>query len=86
MECGSYIAIKLLEHTMKVSECVFERRIREKVKIDAMHFGFMPGKGTTDAIFTVRQVQEKYECKRKKLYFAFVDLEKVFDKNTQRGH
>ena len=44
--------IKLLEHAMKVIECVFERRIKEKVKIDAMQFGFMPGKGTTDAIFT----------------------------------
>jgi len=36
---------------MKVIERVFERRIREKVKIDAMQFGLMPGKGTTDAIF-----------------------------------
>ena len=25
--------------------CVNERRIREKVKTDAMQFGFMPGKG-----------------------------------------
>jgi len=45
-----------------------------------MQFGFMPGKGTTDAIFTVRQMQEKYECKAKKLYFAFVDLENAFDR------
>jgi len=45
---------------MKVAERVFERRIREKVKIDAMQFGFMPGKGTTYAIFTVRQMKEKY--------------------------
>ena len=45
-----------------------------------MQFGFMPGKGTTDAIFTVWQMQEKYGCKRKKLYFAFVDLEKAFDR------
>ena len=66
---------------MKVIEHVFERRIREKVKIDAMmQFGFWPGKGTTDAIFTVQQMQEKYTCKGKKLYFAFVDLEKVFDR------
>ena len=69
---------------MKVIERVFERRIREKVKIDAMQFGFMPGKGTTDVIFTVRQMQEKYGCKGKKLYFAFVDSEKAFDKSTQR--
>ena len=34
MECSSYTAIKLLEHKMKVIECVFEIRIREKVKID----------------------------------------------------
>jgi len=69
-------AMKLLEHAMKVIERVFERRIREKVNIDAMQFGFTPGKGTTDAIFTVWQMQEKYGCKEKKLYFAFVDLEK----------
>jgi len=37
----------------------------------------LPGKGTTDAIFTVRQMQEKYGCKGKKLYFAFVDLKKI---------
>ena len=36
MECGSYRAIKLLKHAMKVIERVFKRRIREKVKIDAM--------------------------------------------------
>ena len=53
MECGSYRSIKLLEHVMNVIERVFERRITEKVKIDAMQFGFMPGKGTTDTIFTV---------------------------------
>jgi len=45
-----------------------------------MQFGFMPWKGTTDAIFTVWQMQEKYGCKRKKLCFTFVDLEKAFDR------
>nr|ACH48202.1 reverse transcriptase-like protein [Cyriopagopus schmidti] len=36
-----------------------------------MQFGFMPGKGTIDAIFLVRQLQEKYRGKGKKLYYAF---------------
>ena len=62
MECGSYRAIKLLKYAMKVIERVFERRIREKVKIDAMQFGFMPGKGTTDAVFRVRQMQTMMQC------------------------
>ncbi len=78
LECGSYRAIKLLEHGMKVLERVLERRIRKKVKMDEMQFGFMPGRGTTDALFIVRQLQEKY-MKRKKLFLGFVDLEKAFD-------
>ena len=45
-----------------------------------MQFGFMKGKGTTDAIFIVRQMQEKFRVKVKKLYFGFVDLEKAFDR------
>ena len=45
-----------------------------------MQFGFMPGRGTTDAIFILRQLQEKHLAKNKKLYFAFVDLEKAFDR------
>ncbi|MBJ5565719.1 reverse transcriptase family protein, partial [Salmonella enterica subsp. enterica serovar London] len=80
LECGSYRAVKLLEHAMKVVERVLEQRIRNQVRVDEMQFGFMPGKGTTDAIFLVRQLQEKYHGKGKKLYYAFVDLEKAFDR------
>ena len=45
--------------------------------IDDMQFGFMKGNGT---IFIVRQMQEKFRAKGKKLYFGFVDLEKAFDR------
>ena len=45
-----------------------------------MQFGFMKGKGTNDAIFTVRQTQENFRVKAKKLHFGFVDLEKAFDR------
>ena len=39
---------------------VVEKRIRCQVSIDNMQFGFMLGKRTTDAIFIMRQVQEKH--------------------------
>jgi hypothetical protein len=80
MDCSSYRGIKLLEHAMKVLERVLAKRIREQVTIDDMQFGFRPGKGTTDAIFIVRQLQEKHQAKRKNLFYAFVDLEKAFDR------
>src|SRR3954465_12643647 len=80
LECSSYRGIKLLDHVLKVWERVFEARLRKTVKIDDMQFGFSPGKGTTDAIFIVRQVQEKLLGKQKELWMAFVDLEKAFDR------
>ena len=54
--------------------------IRQVVSIDDSQFGFVPGRGTTDAIFVVRQLQEKYLAANKRLYMAFVDLEKAFDR------
>jgi len=63
MECGSYRGIKLLEHAMKVVERIFEYRIRQQIVIDDMQFGFMKGKGTTDAIFMGRQMQENFRVK-----------------------
>ena len=49
--CRSYRSIKLLGQPMKVLERVLEKWIRCQVSIDNMQFGFMPGKGTPDAIF-----------------------------------
>ena len=50
------------------------------VNIDEMQIAFLPGRGTTEAIFIVCQLQEKYiAAPNKRLYFAFVDLEKAFD-------
>ena len=67
MECGSHRGIKLLEHAMKVFERVIEARVMRRVQIDSMQFGFSPGKGTIDAIFIIRQLQEKYLAKKKDL-------------------
>ena len=59
MECESNRGIKLLEHATKVVERIFEHRIRQQIDIDDMQFGFMKG----DAIFMVRQMQEKFRAK-----------------------
>ena len=36
--------------------------------------------GTTHAIFIARQLQERYRGKHRELWWAFVDLEKAFDR------
>jgi len=59
MECGSYKGIKLLEDAMKAVEWIFEHIIQQQIEVDDTQFGFMKGKGTTDAIFTVKQKKRR---------------------------
>ena len=40
----------------------------------------MPGKGTIDALFLVRRLQEEHRAKAKRMYMCFVDLKKAFDR------
>ena len=65
---------------MKILQRLVDTLIRQLVSIDNSQLGFVLGRGTTDASFVVRQLQEKYLAANKRLYMAFVDLEKVFDR------
>ena len=79
LEQGKYRGLKLLDQVMKVLQRVASNILRQQVCIDDIPFGFMPERSTTDAIFIVRQLQEKFYAINKTLCMAFVDLEKAFD-------
>ena len=40
----------------------------------------MPGKSTTDAMFALRMLIERYRAGQKELHCVFVDLEKAYDR------
>ena len=48
--------------------------------ISKQQYGFMPGKGTTDAMFALRMLMEKYRKGQRELHCVFVDLEKAYDR------
>lgn len=67
MECSSYRGMKLLDQVMKLFERIIEKKVRRRVEVNDMQFGFRPGKNcfrpgrvTTDAIFIVCQIQESF--------------------------
>ena len=66
----------------KVYGRVLINRIRDRTEnaIAEVQGGFRRGRGCTDQTFIVRQIGEKYIAKGKEVYFAFLDLEKAYDR------
>ena len=65
---------------MKLWARVVERRIRSEFTFSEQHYGFMPGKSTTYALFALRVLMEKYREGQEELHCVFVDLEKAYAK------
>ena len=81
-ECSNFRGISLLSVVGKVYGRVLINRIRDKTEnvIAEVQGGFRRGRGCTDQVFIVRQICEKYLGKGKDVYFAFLDLEKAYDR------
>ena len=56
------------------------RRFLRIVFVDEMQFSFMLERGTVDAVFILRRMQEEYHVEGKTLYMCFVDLKNAFDR------
>ena len=81
-ECCNYRGISLLSVVGKVYGRILINRIRDKTEqmISEVQGGFRRGRGCMDQVFIVRQICEKYLAKGKNVYFAFMDLEKAYDR------
>ena len=83
--CSCYRAVKLLEHGMMVVRRELEKRLRRIVSVDEIQFGFMPERGTIDAVFILRRIQTEYHANEKTLYMHFVDIEKAFHRVLRKA-
>ena len=81
-ECGNYRGISLLSVVGKLFGRILIKRIREGTEgaLKEEQCGFRIGRGCVYQIFAVRQVSEKYLEKGKDVYWAFMDLEKAYDR------
>jgi len=85
-DCGNYRGISLLSIAGKVLARILNNRLRPIAEsiLPESQSGFRPSRGTTDMIFSVRQLQEKCREQHQPLYLAFIDLTKAFD-SVHRG-
>ncbi|PIK60804.1 endonuclease-reverse transcriptase [Apostichopus japonicus] len=81
-DCSKHRTISLLCHASKVLLEVIRNRLAHFVmpQIAEEQFGFVAGKGTTDAILTIRNIIEKtVKTQDQQLWLMLVDYSKAFD-------
>ena len=61
----------------------YEARLKDSVEISKQQYGFIPGKGTTDVMFSLKMLIEKYREGQRELYCVFVNLQKAYDRVSQ---
>jgi len=79
--CGNYRGISLLSIPRKVFAWVLLNRLTSVAEgfLPEAQCGFRVGRGTTDIIFSLKQIQEKCIEQNMLLYIVFVDFTKAFD-------
>ena len=81
LDPANYRAITLLSIPGKVFCRMILNRIQETIDTHLMEeqCGFRSSRGTTDAVFAVRQIMEKARERRLQLHWNFVDFKAAFD-------
>ena len=79
---GKYRGITLLGQVLKLLERILDKRIRVRVEaeIGEEQQGFRRGRGTSDGLFSLRQLVEKKLEVKGNMVLGFVDLEKAYDR------
>ncbi len=73
-ECARKSAWENFDQETGRSTYCIEGKVREE------QGGFKKGRGCVDQIFAIKRLVEEYLGKDKKLYAAFMDLEKAYDR------
>ena len=81
-ECELHRTISLMSHITKLLLRVLMNRMRKSVRpeISRTQFGFVPDKGTRNAIFTLSMLMERCIEVQQDLFICFIDYSKAFDK------
>ena len=67
LEKRKYRGVNLTDQVLKIPEKVINKVIKQQTNIDETQFDFMPVCGNKNAIFILRQLQQKYLAKNKNL-------------------
>ena len=79
--CQSYRTVSLISHPSKVMLRILLNILKPQAEIiKEEQAGFRAGRSTTEQIFNLRILCEKYVQHQQSLYHVFVDFKKAFDR------
>ena len=80
-KCEKHRTISLMSHITKLVLRIVINRIRGRTlqEVSPEQYGFMPDKGTRNAIFVLKRLVERSVEKQKDVYTCFIDYSKAFD-------
>ena len=80
--CQNYRTISLISHPSKVMLKIILHRLKPEAEkiIAEEQAGFRPGRSTTEQIFNLRILCERYLQHQQDLYHVFIDFKKAFDR------
>ena len=80
--CQDYRTISMISHPSKVMLRILLNRLKPQAEeiIKEEQTGFRAGRSTTEQIFNLRILCEKYLQHQQSLYHVFVDFKKAFDR------
>ena len=80
-KCEIHRTISLMSHITKLVLRIVINRIRGRTlqEVSPEQYGFMPDKGTRNAIFVLKRLVERSVEKQKDVYTCFIDYSKAFD-------
>ena len=87
-DCSNYRGVSLLAIAGKILGRILLNRLTHTIIepiLTESQCGFRANRGTTDMVFSARQLQEKCREQNKDLYMVFIDLTKAFDTVSRPG-
>ena len=82
LQCQNYRTISLISHASKVMLKILLNKLTPQAEtiIAEEQAGFRPGRSTTEQIFSLRILCERYFQHQQDLFHVFVDFKKAFDR------
>jgi exonuclease III len=86
-KCNNYRTISLISHPSKVLLRIMLSRLKAQAEslLAEEQAGFRTGRSTTEQIFNLRIISEKFMAHNRELHHNFIDFTKAFDRVWHQG-